>query len=65
MIIFGKASCHVLSESLVLSTSPVDTFKQIRTTANGSLLYPHLQFPLKSRHNTDKMGGGGGKVPGV
>lgn len=30
-----------------------------------SLLYLHLQFPLKSRHNTDKMGGGGGKVPGV
>ena len=30
-----------------------------------SPFYLHLQFPLKSRRNTNKMGGGGGKVPGV
>jgi len=30
-----------------------------------SPLYLHLQFLLKSCRNTDKMGGGGGKVPGV
>jgi hypothetical protein len=48
MVIFGKASCHVLSESLVLLTSPVDTFKQIRTTANGSLFSIYTSnFPSK------------------
>ena len=51
MIIFGKASYHVLSEPLVLSiwaTSPVDTFKQIRTTANSSLLSIYTSnFPSK------------------